>query len=110
MITALDDITAVWALQTAQGVPSSTTFTFNFSVAVPISYGLQAFSSGYRYDSQPMQACKEVFVPVTTISEWSSYTCTIPAITAPGLHNLTVGFSGQSAYGYFFLDVISLTS
>jgi hypothetical protein len=109
-LTSLDDITAVSVTQTARAVPSNTPLTFSYSVAMPISYGLQAFTSAYAYDQGAMRSCSPQLVTTNTISEYNSYSCAIPANTQPGLHNVTVGFTAQSAYGYFFVDAVSLTS
>ena len=86
------------------------TFTFNYSVAIPTSYGIQAFSTGYAYDGGATQTCQSQIINPATFSEYNSYTCVIPATTTPGTHTLTVGFTGQSAYGYFFVDAVTLTS
>ena len=113
MITQLADLTAVTALQTVSGVPAHTPLTFNYSVAMPLSYGLQWFSSGYSWDSSDTQPCSAVLLDPSSlgkVSEFSSYTCAIPAASSAGSHSLTVSFTARSAYGYFFLDAISLTS
>ena len=113
MITQISDITAVTVMQTVTGIPPYTSLSFNYSVAMPISYGLQEFSSGYAWDGGAAQYCTPSLLdPVLLgkVSEFSSYSCAIPSVTSAGPHSLMVGFTGRSAYGYFFLDAISLTS
>jgi hypothetical protein len=113
MITQISDLTPVAVMQSIGGIPANTALTFTYSVNSPITYGLQTFSAGYFWDSQAVQVCSPTLIdPVSLgiVSDFDTYSCSITPITTTGTHTLTVGFTGASAYGYFFIDNVSLTS
>ena len=110
-ITSLSSMTAL-TVQQSLTVPSSTAFTLGFAIAAPINYGLQMTTTRYAYDSGAAVICNVTTINALTalglVTEYTPYTCSIPAVTGTGSHTLAIQFAFASAYGFFFLDNVTL--
>ena len=110
-ITSLSSMTAL-TVQQSLTVPSSTPFTLGFAIAAPINYGLQMTKTYYAYDSSAAVTCNVSTINALTalglVTEYTPYSCSIPAATGSGSHSLSIQFAFASAYGFFFLDNVTL--
>ena len=110
-ISQLSDLTPVTLSQAVNVVGNATYgYTLQWSQLAPKSYGLQLFTVGYSVDGGSLTTIttpNAVLIP-DDVTAYNTFNASLPAVGL-GVHSVSVQFTGQSAYGSFFVDDVVLS-